>query len=129
MPIKILLVEDDLYIQDIYERSLKHSGYDIEIASDGNEALKKAQHQVFDLILLDIMLPGVTGIDVLRSLRDPHSTAKDTPILLITNLGKEDIIKQAFKIGADGYLLKARLTPENVIDEIDAFLRKKKKIT
>ena len=118
---KILIVEDDFYIRDLYERALKKSGYDVSLASDGQEAIEITKTNTFDLILLDILLPKVTGIDVLRVLRDPVSTAKDTPIFLITNLGQEDIIKQAFKIGADGYLLKARLSPENIADEIASF--------
>lgn len=122
---KILVVEDDFYIRDLYERALKKSGYEVSVASDGQEAIEITKTNTFDLILLDILLPKVTGIDVLRTLRDPASTAKDTPVFLITNLGQEDIIKQAFKIGADGYLLKARLSPENIADEIAAYFSQK----
>lgn len=118
----ILLVEDDFHIQDIYRMSFIKTGrYTIETASDGQEALVKLRAHVYDLILLDIMLPKITGIDVLRTVRAPTSNTKDTPIILITNLGQEDIIKEAFKIGADGYLIKAQFTPQDVIAEVDAF--------
>lgn len=118
----ILLVEDDFHIQDIYRMSFIKTGrYTIETASDGQEALVKLRAHVYDLILLDIMLPKITGIDVLRTVRAPTSNTKDTPIILITNLGQEDIIKEAFKIGADGYLIKAQFTPLDVIAEVDAF--------
>jgi len=118
----ILIVEDDFHIQDIYRMTfLKTGKYSIETASDGQEALVKLRAHVYDLILLDVMLPKVTGIDVLRAMRSPGSPTRDTPIILITNLGQEDIIKEAFKIGADGYLIKAQFTPLDVVAEVDAF--------
>src|SRR3989344_42398 len=118
----ILIVEDDFHIQDIYRMAfLKTGNYSVETASDGQEALVKLRAHVYDLILLDIMLPKVTGIDVLRAMRSPSSPTRDTPIILITNLGQEDIIKEAFKIGADGYLIKAQFTPQDVVTEVDAF--------
>lgn len=123
---KILIIEDDMYIRELYEGAFKRAGYEVEIASDGEEALEKAEKQTFDLILLDIMLPKVTGIDVLTSLRGSDSTSKDTPIFLITNLGHDDIIKEAFKIGADGYLLKSSVTPKVIVKEIDSFFAKQK---
>lgn len=124
---KIFIIEDDLYIRELYERAFKRAGYEVEIASDGKEAMEKTEKQTFDLILLDIMLPKVTGIDVLTSLRGPDSTSKDTPVFLITNLGHEDVIKQAFKIGAEGYLLKSKITPRILVKEIDSFFAKQKK--
>ena len=91
----ILIVEDDFHIQDIYRLAfLKTGKYTIETASDGQEALVKLRAHVYDLILLDVMLPKVTGIDVLRAMRSPSSTTRETPIILITNLGQEDIIKE-----------------------------------
>lgn len=118
----ILIVEDEFHIQDIYRMTfLKTGRYTIETASDGQEALVKLRAHVYDLILLDVMLPKVTGIDVLRAMRAPTSPTRDTPIILITNLGQEDIIKEAFKIGADGYLIKAQFTPQDVVNEVDAF--------
>lgn len=118
----ILIVEDEFHIQDIYRMAfLKTGRYTIETASDGQEALVKLRAHVYELILLDVMLPKVTGIDVLRAMRAPTSPTRDTPIILITNLGQEDIIKEAFKIGADGYLIKAQFTPQDVVNEVDAF--------
>ncbi|MBI4058463.1 response regulator [Candidatus Gottesmanbacteria bacterium] len=120
---KILIIEDDTYIRDLYMRSFQRDGYEVEAAVDGEEALNKVKTGTYDVILLDIMLPKVTGIDVLKSIRSPDAKAKDTPVFLTTNLGQEDIIKEAFKIGADGYLLKAQLTPQDVVDEINSFFK------
>jgi len=125
----LLLVEDEFHIQDIYRLAFVKTGrYTVETASDGQEALVKLRAHVYDLILLDIMLPKVTGIDVLRAMRAPTSPTRNTPIILITNLGQEDIIKEAFKIGADGYLIKAQFTPQDVVTEVDAFFEQMEQV-
>jgi DNA-binding response OmpR family regulator len=122
---RILIVEDDNFIRDLYNRAFSKAGYEVSVAADGQEALDVVKNTNFDMILLDIMLPKVNGIDVLRAYKDPKSGVKDTPVFLITNLGQEDIIKEAFKLGADGYLLKAQLTPKNVVDEANGFFEQK----
>lgn len=122
---KILLVEDDYFIQDIYQRAFVAAGYQITLASDGEEGKEKALAQPYDLILLDIMLPKMTGIEVLRLLRQPTASTAKTPILLITNLGQEEIIKQAFALGADGYMIKAQLKPGDVVAEVQTFFNQR----
>lgn len=117
----ILIIEDDYYIRDIYQRTFTKGGYTVDIAADGQQGLDKSQKTKFDLILLDIMLPHVTGIDVLRSIRTSGAINHETPVYLITNLGQEDIIKEAFTIGADGYLIKSQLRPQEILHEIDVF--------
>ena len=118
---RILIVEDDTFIRDLYTRAFSRSNYEVEAAADGEEAITKVKSGKYDMILLDIMLPKITGINVLRAIRDPGGATKDVPVFLITNLGQEDIIKEAFKIGADGYLLKAQLTPKDVVNEIELY--------
>lgn len=118
---KILIVEDDYYIRDIYERYFRSAEFEVITASDGETALEEAQKTAFDVILLDIMLPKVTGLEVLRSLRHKISNTKDTPIFMITNLGHENIIKETFKIGADGYFIKAQMNPDDLVNEIKNF--------
>ena len=118
---KILLVEDDVFVRDIYSRELKKGDYDITLAEDGQIGIEKATSEQFDLILLDIMLPKKTGIDVLRELRNSPEPYKSTPVYLLTNLGQGSIIKQAVEIGAQGYLLKARFLPSQVLESIGKF--------
>lgn len=125
---RILLVEDDFYIRDIYERTLKSAGYDVDRAIDGEEALQKAKDSFYDLILLDIMLPKITGIDVLRFLRQEGSKVQNIPIFMITNLGQDNIIKEAFKIGADGYLIKSQVKVEDLITEINKIFENQKDV-
>lgn len=121
---KILLVEDDAFVRDLYNTVLTKAGYEIEIANDGEEAVGMAGYKIYDLILLDIMLPKLTGMEVLKALRADGSRAKDTPVYLLTNLGEENIMQEAYKIGANGYLLKAKYLPKQLVDEVDKFFAK-----
>ena len=118
---KVLIVEDEEFIRELYERAFCKAGYDVTLAIDGAEAENKISQQIFDAILLDIMLPKVTGIDVLIEIKKPESKNKNTPVFLITNLGQDEIIKKAFKIGAEGFFLKAHLVPKDIVNEINNF--------
>ena len=118
---KVLVVDDEESIREIYRRELQTRGYQVMVAADGEEGLLKAAEDSPDIVLLDIMLPKMSGIDVLKSLKDNQLT-KNIPVLLLTNLGEETIIKEGFELGADGYLLKVSYTPSQVVDEVSKFL-------
>jgi CheY-like chemotaxis protein len=118
---KILLVEDDAFIRDLYQTVLSRAGYEIEMANDGEEAINMASYKVYDLILLDIMLPKLTGLEVLTHLRTDNTRSKETPIYLLTNLGEENIVNEAYRLGANGYLLKAKYLPKQLVEEVDKF--------
>lgn len=118
---KILLVEDDVFVSDIYGRELKKGGLDVDMAPDGQQGLDMSKTAKYDLILLDIMMPKKTGIDVLKELRVPNNINKDTAVYLLTNLGQGSIIKQALEIGAQGYLLKARVLPSQVLQAVNDY--------
>lgn len=117
----ILLVEDELFVRELYQRVLTQSGYRVITAIDGIEALDKAMQQP-DLILLDIMLPKLNGIEVLKKLKSDPNT-KSIPIVLLTNLGQESVIVDAFQSGAQGYFMKMRLTPYQIIDKVERFIK------
>lgn len=119
---KILLVEDEFFIRDLYERYLTKNGYEVISAIDGEDGLNKAMDNKVDLILLDIMMPKLTGLEVLKKIKSEENVSKDTPIYLLTNLGQESIIKEAFKLGAEGYLLKAKMLPKQIVEEIKKIL-------
>jgi two-component system, OmpR family, response regulator VicR len=124
---KILLVEDDAFVLDLYKTVLTKAGYNLFVAEDGEKAVEVASKESFDLILLDIMLPKLTGLEVLKRLREEIPLAKETPVYLLTNLGEENIIQEAYKIGANGYLLKAKHLPKQVVEEVDKFFVKTQK--
>ena len=103
---KVLIVEDDLFLSDIYNQIFTKRGYSVINSYDGEDALKRAKEEEFGIIMLDIMLPKKTGIDVLREVRSTDNKSKEVPIFMLTNLGYDDIIKTAFELGANGYLVK-----------------------
>lgn len=121
---KILLVEDDVYIVDIYKKILTEGGYEVDSAITGLEGQKKVQTNSYDVILLDIMLPGMDGMSLLKEIRNEGSLSQHTPVFMLTNLGQEDIIGQSFGLGAQGYLIKAQVKPQNILSEINSFLSK-----
>lgn len=114
---KILCIEDEHFISELYDRSLTKAGYIVKVIADGNEALREAQTDHYDIILLDLMIPNLTGIDILRTLRDqsktPHLKAK---IIIITNLDQRDDVRADIEKQADGYLVKAEMTPNELVD-------------
>lgn len=124
---KILLVEDDIPLRDMYETRLKYEGYQIETASDGEEALAKAVKEKPDLILLDIMMPKVSGFDVLDILKNTEST-KEIPVIIITVLEQESNKVKGLVSGAEDYIIKSQTMPQDVIVKINEVLKKHKKI-
>jgi CheY-like chemotaxis protein len=118
---KILLVEDELFVRELYERVLTQSGFEILSAIDGEEGVQKALLHP-DLILLDIMKPKLNGIEALKQIK-ANSDTKKIPVILLTNLGQEDIIKEAIKIGAQGYIMKMRVTPYEIVEHVRDFLQ------
>lgn len=114
----ILLVEDDLFIREMYQHIFTKEGFVLDVAEDGQGGIDLAEKNGYDLILLDIMLPKKSGIEVLTALRQPDSRAAKTPIVLLSNLGQESVIQEAYRIGADGYLLKADLLPRQVYEKV-----------
>lgn len=118
---KILIAEDDFFIRDIYSKVFSLSGYEVQVAVDGVDALEKIKAQPFDMVLLDIMMPRMTGIDVLKNVRSLDTPTKSIPIFIITNLGQQNVIEEAFKLGMDGYILKSQVTPQQIVDEINSF--------
>lgn len=118
---KVLVVEDDFFIRDLYETEAKARGYDVISAADGEEAIVKVKSLNPDFILLDLMLPKVDGLSVLKTVKSDPKTA-NVPVVIITNLEDPAKEKEAMAAGASEYLLKIKNTPSQVIDEIKKYL-------
>lgn len=121
---KILIVEDDQFLRDFYQELLQGEGYLVDAAADGEVAWEKVHQGGYHLILLDIMLPKKDGLHILRDLKTQHSTQPNGPIVVLTNLGHDAIINQAFGLGASGYLVKSSMNPDEVLNQIHSFLQK-----
>lgn len=114
---KILLVEDEDFIRELYTRQLTKVGFLVKSASDGQTGLNMLNAETFDLLLLDIMLPGMNGLQLLREFKTKNPNSAMITILL-TNLGQESVIKEGFELGAQAYLIKASYTPDQVVNEV-----------
>jgi DNA-binding response OmpR family regulator len=114
---KVLCIEDEHFIGELYKRALTKSDYEVTLIADGEEALQAAKTNVFDIILLDLMVPSLTGIEILRVLRDPKL---DPPIkakiIITTNLEQREDVKKDIEHQADGYLVKAEMTPHELVE-------------
>ncbi len=110
---KVLLVEDDNNLREIYEARLLAEGYEIVSAQDGEEALALAVKERPDLIIADIMMPKISGFDMLDILRSTNET-KDTKVIMMTALSQAEDKERANKLGADRYLVKSQVTLEDV---------------
>ena len=119
---KILLVEDNVELRTIYASFLKHRGYDIATAVDGEDGLKKARLLHPDLIFLDIMMPNMDGFQVLHQLRhDETFGCTKTKIVLLTNLGDSSRVSDKVKEDMDGYVIKAEIDLNDLVDIIKSF--------
>jgi DNA-binding response OmpR family regulator len=114
---KILCIEDELFISELYVRALTKAGYRVEVIADGKEALAAAQTDEYDIILLDLMIPNLSGIDILHALRDPSLVPPlKAKIIIITNLEQREDVRADIEKQADGYVVKAELTPRELVD-------------
>lgn len=121
---KILIVEDDQFLREFYQELLQAEGYEVDVAQDGEVALAKIWENVYDLILLDIMLPKKDGMQILRDLKVRPAKSSNVKMVVLTNLGQDAVIKECFNLGAEGYLIKSALNPDQVLSEIKSYLQK-----
>lgn len=122
---KILLVEDDLSIRDIYKARLEAEDYKILVASSAAEALELAKKEKPDLIIADVMMPVVTGFDLLKQLRAAPET-KDTKVLMTSALSQVEDQNKAMELGATAYIVKAKVGLEDIVKKINKLLKKEK---
>ncbi|MFA5004092.1 MAG: response regulator [Candidatus Saccharimonadales bacterium] len=114
---KVLCIEDEHFISELYTRALTKAGYAVDVQMDGQLGLASAQSDKYDIILLDLMIPTITGIEVLRTLRDTAKTPKlHAKIIITTNLEQRDEVKTDIEKQADGYLVKAEITPRELVE-------------
>lgn len=116
----ILCIEDDRFIGEMYVRSLKRAGYDVDWMIDGNDGLVAARNKPYDLILLDIMLPERRGTEILETLRGGNKDLiPNSRIIVMTNFEQDDESRMAMQHKADAYLIKAEITPKKLLAVID----------
>jgi len=124
-PKRILVVEDDQFLKELYADVLKAENYSVDSAADGQEGLAKIKIGGYDLILLDIIMPKLDGLEVMRQMQTNPPQNPNKCVVFLTNLDKDEEIKEALKLG-QGYLIKSQITPGSLIQEIKIYLDKDK---
>lgn len=119
---KILLVDDDSALRQLYKIELSSRGYTVVEGVDGQDGLAKIKSEHPDLVMLDIMMPNLDGIATLTQIKADESI-KNTLVIMLTNFGQENLVKQAFSLGVTDYLLKYKVTPNEMADKVDVLLK------
>lgn len=123
MSTKILVVEDEHLLRRLLVQSLKEANFEVIEAMDGEEGLVKAKEEKPDLILLDLILPGISGYEVLlRMKKDPF--LEKIPVIVLSNLGQEEEIERAKRLGAKDFLIKAHFTLSQIEEKVKDFFEK-----
>lgn len=119
---KVLVIEDDKFLRELISQKLSKEGYDVIEAVDGEKGIETAKSEKPDLILLDLILPGIDGFEVLSKIK-ADSEASGIPIIILSNLGQKDDIEKGLKMGAVDYLIKAHFTPAEIIEKIREIMK------
>jgi two-component system alkaline phosphatase synthesis response regulator PhoP len=120
--VRILLVEDDPSLVSLYKKKIESEGLIVDAALDGAEGLKKAGNKKYHLIILDLVLPKIDGLEVLKKIRQ-NSEIKNTPVLILTNVGISDILmEQAENLEAKEFILKYKTSLEELMRKINLVL-------
>ncbi|MDP2967045.1 MAG: response regulator [bacterium] len=122
MPKNILIVEDDRFLRELIAQKLIKEDFNISEAIDGEEGIKKIKEEKPDLVLLDLILPGIDGFEVLSKMREDPSITK-IPVIILSNLGQREDVERGLKLGAVDYLIKAHFTPGEIIEKIKLVLK------
>lgn len=120
---ELLLVEDDKHLAEMYAKKFQQDGFNVTITKNGPTCLSVAKSKKIDIIVLDILLPGISGIEVLELLKTDVKTAK-IPIVIYTNSGDFEHKEKARTYGADEYILKVDATPESLCETINKIITK-----
>ncbi len=122
---QVLIVEDDVTLASMYQKKFELEGYAVTVAADGEAGITAAKASTPMVILLDIIMPKMDGFATLQALKE-DATTKAIPVILLTNLGQNEDVAKGTKLGAIGYLIKAQLTPGEVVTKVRELLGKKR---
>ncbi|MBU1015094.1 response regulator transcription factor [Patescibacteria group bacterium] len=118
---RVLLIEDEELISALLAKKLSEGGYDVTVAGDGEEGIVKAKMQNPDIVLLDMMLPRMNGLEVLQEMRD-DADLRDTPVIIISNSGQPVEIEAVRKLGAKDWLVKTNFDPGEVLEKVRSYI-------
>lgn len=114
---KILLIEDDPFLSEIYATKFEEAGFEISVAQEGMLGLAKIREHAPDLLILDIVMPNMDGFELLRTVK-ADAELKHIPVVILSNLGEQENVEKGFKLGASAYIIKAHYTPTEVVAKV-----------
>lgn len=121
---KVLLVDDELAVASVFETALKNAGFDVKIAGDGRNAVTLAQAEPFDAILLDQMLPDISGNEILKTIKASGANT-ETPVSMLSNFNNEVTVNEAKALGAKDYIMKYEISPEDLVRKVGELAKSK----
>jgi DNA-binding response OmpR family regulator len=121
---KVAIIEDDMAIVQMYRTKFENEGYEVATAPDGATGLELIDSFTPDIILLDLMMPNMNGLDMLKQLRG-QAGGRDAKVVVLTNMGDTETATKVYKMAADDYIVKAEMTPKQVADRVKTLLDKK----
>jgi DNA-binding response OmpR family regulator len=119
---KILIIEDDEFLRQLISKKISSEGFEVSSAIDGTDGIEKVKNEMPDLILLDLLLPTTDGYEVLSKIKADKATSS-IPVIILSNLGQQDEINKGMKLGAIDFLVKAQLTPEEIVEKVKTILK------
>jgi DNA-binding response OmpR family regulator len=122
MPKKILIIEDDKFVRELIAQKLTEEGYEALMTVDGEEGMVQIKEKKPDLVLLDLILPGIDGFEVLSRMKSDPNLEK-IPVVILSNLGQREEVERGLKMGANDYLIKAHFTPREIIEKVNSILK------
>ena len=123
-PINVLLVEDDAMLLEMYKMKFETEGFHVETGTNGVDGLRVLEEKgAPDILLLDVIMPQMDGFTMLKKVKEDERF-KNFPVILLTNLGQEHDVKRGMELGATDYLVKANLTPQQVVDKVRGIVKK-----
>lgn len=114
---KVLVVEDDSFLQGLAANKLSQNDFDVTTAKDGEIAMTELAKEKFDCVLLDLMLPDISGFDILKNIK---TAGGKIPVVVFSNLSDDKDIKKAMDLGATEYLIKSNFTLEELVEKVKA---------
>src|SRR5438477_5547559 len=115
---KMLIIEDDQIVGNIYRRKFQAEGFQVELAEDGEAGLVATRNSKPDVVILDLMLPKLNGVEVLKQLR-AEPTTRDLPVVVLSNAYMSSLVQEALKAGANYCMIKANCTPRQLVDIVN----------
>lgn len=120
---KILLVDDDAFLRDMYATKFGESGHEVDTADSAADALRKVESGDFDVMLLDMIMPGMGGVELMKAINE-QMPDKKMKYIVLSNQGQEEDINDAEHAGALGYIVKAEMIPSDVVKKVDELMSK-----